>query len=225
MNANIIGISQDFNFDTGEKTTYMMVLLPDGVGLRVPLDSDQAQHVAQLQVELSGAEMPRPGTPRPGGLRRPASVAPQPTAVAPDPMPMVRTSLAQDFAPARMDDEGTVVFGGDDGDDGDAADTYEASPPEDAVTTARLQHIQSALNTAAAAVAGAAPPTEGASAAEVHARADALRQQLNVPRTAHQPLRVRKNAAGYPEVVGPGMADPSAFVGGDTDGEEDVGSI
>lgn len=106
MDCQIVGLTQDMNFDDNISQTFVVLQLPDGTRVRAAVDEKTAEKVVTLRVQAHG--LPRVST------RTPAAVDEAPLAPAP---------------PVERDPDAPIVFGG----DVDAGGLDEDDPPEPAV--------------------------------------------------------------------------------------------
>lgn len=95
MNVELLGMQQEVDFRTGSTLTFIVLELPSGQRLRAAVDDDSAQVIVQA-VAASGATAPKVAMPA-------VPLAPAPTPSIP---------ISQSAAPQELDDDGSVVFGG-----------------------------------------------------------------------------------------------------------------
>ncbi len=227
MHCQIVGLSQDMDFDENVAQTFVVLLLPDGSRVKAAIDDNTAAKVITLRVQEHGS-------------------APQPKLRAPveERAPVIETSDVP------MDDEsGPVVFGGDaeglDEDLPDEAasgapfepeesfeDDYDIPPAPPEVAAAHEAVLQEAhLGTdgkpLSRARRGKAPNEKKVARTQQHGQAKPAARK-NLFKTATGALvapakTVPMNSAGFP--IAPNGVDPDSITGSGAGDEDGVTSV
>lgn len=207
MEVTVLGMSQDFSFESGETTNFALLQLHTGVVIRAEVSQEAA--VALTEAFL-GNSAPADAMAR--SAREP--LPPVPPVFPSNPATEV------DYSPGSVTEEGDVVYGGD--------SVPILSPP---LSNFKFEAMQQHLDAARDQVAQVAKNSDGQSAEQIHEAVQAIKKEGNglpVPHwnNSRRPPQVTADEYGYPRIQGQGYADQGEIVGGDGDNEEDgVGSI
>lgn len=228
MHVVVTGIAQGLSFETGQAFDYITLMLPDGSRIKAHVDGTSIEKITKLFIEGGG---PAAQTALAQANAEQAT-AYEETAAPPAAESYTRMARVGDevamVAPASMfaggaseeEDEAVSTFGGD----------VQPNDPTLAAIGHQLQQAEGKL-------ARAIGDTSTLSPAELHgvvARISEPEQVLPVPNVmSSKPAQSRRlsgpkvqaDAMGNPIITGPGLVDPRALMGGNTDGEEDVGQL
>lgn len=218
MNVQILGIAQGLSFETGEAFNHLTLLLPDGARVTAAVSDEAVVKLTKLFVQ-SGSQAAQAAIAQASYSEVSADPTPeQPRHSSGD----VVAFQTGDFSPGTIaggseeDDEMVSTFGGNSGD-------------------ATLDAVGEQLQQAELRLARATLDSTSMSPADIRSVVEQLstpEQIAPVPNIMKQPpaqprrlsgTKVQADSMGNPIITGPGLVDPRALMGGDTDGEEDVG--
>ncbi len=218
MHVVVLGVSQGLSFETGEGFNHISLLLPDGTIIKADVDDEAVAALTALFVKggspaaqtaiMQAAQSPPAPPPVAQSVSYAAHPAPEPTPLAHGAYSLVSMAEGSD-----EDDMETVsTFGGD-----------IVADPTLAAVGAQLQMAESKMARAIGDTSMLSPE----SLSGIVARIATPEPVMPVPNIIQKPtqLKVQADSMGNPIVTGPGLIDPRALMGGNTDGEEDVGQV
>lgn len=201
MEVKLRNLGQTLSLDDGSTQNFLIIELPSGVLVRATISDEAVEEVTRTFVTKGGDAAQRAVAAASGKQEEAHPALHLVQEAAQRTMPEHRQ-----YSPLSMTDDGAMEFGGDGG----------------------LAGLQENLAAAEAAVAHSLEDLSAASDVEVARAASNLRTaSMPVPHWGKPaaPLRVIADERGNPIVQGANRVDMLDLTGGNTEGEEDVGSV
>lgn len=192
LNLEVAGLNQEFSFEDGSVTNFVSLRMPDGSIVRAIVTDEGARLLVEARAAM-------------GGLASPQRPSPRPQAATPRP-----SAEPEQVAEPQGDEEGAVIFGGDDEEGSDEPWLPAGFIPPGAESTMP-----------------ATPPAE-------HRDADAQAKQYRQAQSEQKKAQKRgpsfgrtvpKDDLGYPRPANGGTDPHDVMGGGGVTDEDGVGSI
>ena len=222
MHVVVLGVSQGISFETGEGYNHLTLLLPNGSKIKASVSDEAVTELTALFIQGGGAAVET-------AMAR-ANQPPADTEVEELSHPPVSSyaRLGEIATPAKTSSYVPVnLSDGSTGEDEEVVSTFGGDVHDPMLDAVGMQ-LQQAESKMARAI-GDTSALSQASISSIVARIATPEPVMPVPNLMSKPVKaqprptVQKDDAGNPILSGPGFIDPRSLMGGNVDGEEDVG--